>query len=152
MYRTCFILIVVVAAASIAHAQTGSEVKLELKAGESAVVGPEGLVVGFDGVPSDSRCPTGVLCIWEGDAVARIWTNLESEPKETFDLHSHRSFKWKASYHGYQISLMTIAPYPHIDVPIPPGEYVASLTVTCCGSSSPVELTTWGRIKALYEE
>jgi hypothetical protein len=151
MARTSiFFIIITLAAAAAVFAQPQLNCKLDLKVGESVTVGSEGLVVGFDAVTGDSRCPIGVYCIWEGDAATRLWAEIPGQERETFDLHTHGGFKRNAVYLDYVISLVGVAPYPHIDHPIPPGDYVASLTVTCCSSASPVELTTWGRIKALY--
>jgi hypothetical protein len=116
--------------------------------GESAIVGPEGLTVGFDRIHGDSRCATGSLCFWEGDAAAGIWARLLPSSRKDFVLHSHRGFEWKVYYGDYQVELIAVAPYPVIDDPIPPAEYV--VTVKVSGGPAPDDESTWGRIKALY--
>jgi len=53
-------------------------------------VGETGTVAGLDltlvGVSGDSRCPAGVSCVWQGDAVATVRARAEGTD-ETFELH-----------------------------------------------------------------
>ena len=46
-----------------------------LKPGQSASVQDGALRVRFESVINDSRCPRGVTCIWEGDAVVAVSTH-----------------------------------------------------------------------------
>jgi hypothetical protein len=151
MKRTCLILVIaLVACAAVASAQPSLGKPFVLKVGETAIVGPEGLTVGFPRILGDSRCPLGVLCIWEGDAAGLVSAKLPSREGKEYDLHTHRSFQWKVTYHNYEVSLVNIAPYPYVDSPIPPEDYVVTLVVA--DVASPVDISTWGRIKALYSE
>lgn len=150
MFRTCLIVTTaVLAAAAAATAQPSIGKPFDLKVGESATVGPQGLTVGFSELLSDVRCPIGLLCFWEGDATAQMWANLPGESREDFQLHTYGGFKWKFLYEDYEITLTRISPYPVYEEPIPPGDYVATVQVD--GGPVPAENSTWGRIKALYE-
>ena len=51
---------------SAAPVPLGREFTLEV--GQSALVDDSGLRVTLLGVADDSRCPTDVQCVWEGDA------------------------------------------------------------------------------------
>jgi hypothetical protein len=119
-----------------------------MKVGEVLTIG-ENLRLGFDGVLMDSRCPENAFCIWEGDAIAKMWAVDPSIDKVTVELHTHRGFQWQFTFGEYHIALVDVTPYPKLDERIDPNDYIAIITVT--GISTPVEMTSWGRIKALYE-
>jgi hypothetical protein len=44
----------------------------ELALGESVMVEGSGVTLTFEDVPSDSRCPTDVVCVWAGNAQVRV--------------------------------------------------------------------------------
>jgi hypothetical protein len=48
------------------------EYQFELKYGRSRVL-PNGLKLGFKELLSESRCPIGVVCVWEGKADISLW-------------------------------------------------------------------------------
>jgi len=149
MFRT-FVLVTValLAAVAAATAQPSVGKPFDLKVGESQTVGSHGLIVGFGEMLGDSRCPTGLLCFWEGDAVAQLWADQPGESLQDFQLHTFRDFKWKATYGDYEITLIRISPYPVHESTIPPGDYL--VTVLVDGGPAPAEASTWGRIKGMY--
>jgi len=154
MSRTCVFLVgvaLVVAVTGVASAQPSLGKQFDLKAGEAAVVAPDGLTVGFDRILGDSRCPTNVYCFWPGDAAGVLWARLPSRDKKAFELHTFRDFRWKVTYHHYEITLINVAPYPHEGVPIPPQDYVVTV-LAVDADAAPAEASTWGRIKALYDQ
>lgn len=124
-------------------------VTLELGVGESKTVGTDGLVIGFDHVTGDSRCPTGVLCFWPGDAAAQIWADHPSQDKTTVLLHTYYDFQKSFSYAGYVVTLVAVDPYPVYGKIIDPNDYVTTIAILG-NSESPVQPATWSRIKALY--
>ena len=149
MFRTCVIVtMAVLAATATATAQPSIGKPFDLKVGESVTVGSQALIVGFGEMLNDGRCPLSLYCFWEGDATAQMWTNLPGESPQTFQLHTHRGLKWKFQYGAYDITLTRISPYPVDQEPIPDGIYVATVQVD--GGPAPAEISTWGRIKALY--
>lgn len=46
--------------------------QFELRPGDDAQAGKTGLFVRFDSVSQDSRCPTGVQCVWAGNAAVKL--------------------------------------------------------------------------------
>src|SRR5206468_687048 len=52
-----------------------------LAVGQSLLVGDTGLRVTLARVSNDSRCPTGVQCVWEGDATAAVEVAGASAPR-----------------------------------------------------------------------
>jgi hypothetical protein len=132
-----------------AASQKPLSVPFDLAVGQSEIVGDEGLRVGFDTVPLDSRCPLGAVCIWEGDAVADMWAERPLHPRAYFKLHSNPTFDQDTKYEGYKIFLVAINPYPIIDFRIDPNDYVITVLVTKTSVST--KGATWGRIKSIYD-
>ena len=100
----------------------------QLTAGGSATISSENLQVGFDQVPSDSRCPRGTQCIVAGNATARVWLSKPPRGREQRDLGT--STGTNAVYDSYRITLTTLSPYPEAGATIRPSDYVATLVVT----------------------
>ena len=58
----------------------------------------------------DSRCPEGVVCIWQGEVTVKgEWT--ENNSKSTFELHSVLTDQQKQP-EGYTLKLVDARPYP----------------------------------------
>ncbi|MEP7382703.1 MAG: hypothetical protein ABI910_13525 [Gemmatimonadota bacterium] len=108
----------------------------------SAVVarGPVGHDVGdvwmtLSDVPSDSRCPQGVACVWAGDAVAAINVHPGCYKAgclaPSFGLNLHTQLEPKAGDAlGYHVQLLAIRPEPVHDSPTDPTRYVAWVRVS----------------------
>ena len=103
--------------------------EFELRPGQAVVVTDEDLQITFEGIANDSRCPTGVVCIWEGDATARLRVRLGGSESE-MELHTNPSSAQRATVGGYQVALLRVAPYPTAGQSIPAGDYRATLEVT----------------------
>ncbi len=95
---------------------------VELHVGDVARLDdPEPMTIRFLDVPTDSRCPKGVTCVWEGDAEAVFEVRLGDEAMEV-GLHTHGG---RATFAGY-----VPAPYPVEGRPIELGAYVATVEMT----------------------
>lgn len=149
------VLVLVLAPAGRSSAQADLGEPFTLAPGESLAVGAHSLVVGFHGILGDCRCPTGVVCFWEGDAIASLWALTPTLPApELFELHTcsnpnvhfcHRT----ADILEHHFALQDVSPYPVWDAPpIPPEDYRVTLVVTAVDVA--VEPRTWGAVKGLY--
>lgn len=100
----------------------------ELQVGETATF-PD-LVISLDSVSNDSRCPSDVVCIWEGNAEVYITVSMDNDETVT-TLHSNGGEKYpkEALVNGYTIKLNALSPYPESDRIIKPEEYMATLTI-----------------------
>ena len=78
----------------------------------------------FEAVPSDSRCPTIVVCFWSGDAAVVL-----AFPDNSDTLHTHLEPQ-EIRRDGYDIQLISLSPYPVYPEPIPQDDYVVKLRVT----------------------
>ena len=93
--------------------------------GESTLLPAAGVSVTYVALVSDSRCPTGVTCVWEGDAAVRV--EMESlGQRVTAELHT--AFQPRSVALGdVVVELLEVRPYPAIDHLADPA--VASMVV-----------------------
>lgn len=82
----------------------------------------------LDSIVNDSRCPTGVVCVWEGDAVA-AFTFTKNNTVRSFKLHTNSKFQNDTILEGFTIQLVQIIPYPISDQTIDPDDYRAEINV-----------------------
>jgi hypothetical protein len=85
------------------------------------------LVVRFNGVSGDSRCPADVFCIQGGSAAVRI---TAASARSTHDYELHTGDMRPVVHEGFSIALIQLSPYPFSSRTILPGEYRATLKVT----------------------
>src|SRR5262245_19271212 len=100
----------------------------DLKVSEAVTL--QGLKITFEGVSEDSRCPTGVQCVWAGDAAATF--TLERPPAAALQctLHTNGRFERQTDYDTFVVKLEDIKPYPKQNSGIASGDYRATLIVT----------------------
>ena len=114
-----------------------------LRVGQQVTIAGEALTVRFEGVPSDSRCPTGVQCIWAGDATVQVVLSKDGKAAG-FELHTNLDPK-TATYLNYTIELVSLAPYPTTKGPIPQSQYRATFIVR--KTAGAIRLTTDGTVQ-----
>lgn len=96
----------------------------------------ENLSIRFIDVHSDSRCPTNVVCFWEGVAEIKLGLQINSEPEIIIPI---KIFGYvdieNSSRHecvdtlGYRISLMEMNPYPADPGEYDYSEYIATISI-----------------------
>ena len=104
----------------------------DLKFGQSADVAGTNLRLTFTRVAGDSRCPTDVVCVWEGDAEIAIRIDRGGTRVGNAELHtSPRTGGLRAvDLDGQHVlHLESVAPATHSSRRIPDAEYVATLLV-----------------------
>lgn len=75
----------------------------------------------------DSRCPEGVVCVWQGEVTVKgEWTKNNS--KSTFELHSVLTDQQKQP-EGYTIKLIDAKPYPKYGDDSRPEELLITLLI-----------------------
>ena len=85
----------------------------------------DGITMEFSGI-EDSRCPSDVICVWEGQA---ILTFLIYDDTENHAI-TYATGKVLTAYHGpYEIKLLEIQPYPTSTKDISE-EYIATLSIS----------------------
>jgi len=73
----------------------------------------------------DSRCPIGVICVWEGEATVYLYVRME----EVHDLVLSTVRQPKDTIQNFEIELMDVSPYPHISQEIKQEDYRVTLKV-----------------------
>lgn len=99
-----------------------------LQVGGSATL-EGGLWITFGSVMEDSRCPTDVQCVWEGNAEIAIEVGTADEPAVLLRLNTNTGFATEATFRSYTISLIDLQPYPST-APKTVEPYRASLVVS----------------------
>jgi hypothetical protein len=102
--------------------------ELHLAAGETATV--DGLTVKFTGVSADSRCPQGVQCFWEGDAVVELAVAEPPTPGSALELHTAGRYPREGTYGRYRIELMVLTPQPKEGEGVPPDAYRVTVRIS----------------------
>jgi hypothetical protein len=94
-----------------------------LKVGQQARIAGADVTVLFKAVPSDSRCPVDVQCVWAGNARVQLAAGGQELGLNTGE--DPRS----ARLNGHTIELTKLEPDPHSETQIPPANYVATFVV-----------------------
>jgi hypothetical protein len=85
--------------------------------------------VSFDSI-SDSRCPIGVLCVWEGNASVRLILKHDGENTTTFRLNTNSSFLTDTLVNGLRFELIDILPYPEVDKDYQLDDYILRMHIS----------------------
>jgi hypothetical protein len=116
-------------ASNKAPTQPGAASKVTLQPG-SQQTPFTGLYVTLISVSNESRCPTGVTCVWQGDAEVKLGVSSDTlDLTAPISLHTGIEPR-QAEARGYVIRLDSLKPYPNASSPIPQSEYRAFVTVT----------------------
>ena len=131
MSTTSFLVLLLLAASCGTSPSSPRSVPLAeeftLTPGQTAQVEGADLFVTFDSVSSDSRCPEGVNCIWEGDATVVVSIRMGDQPASQRELHTPRNSETDAG--SYRLRLVRLVPLPRADASPAPGDYRATLLV-----------------------
>ncbi|HPR30724.1 MAG TPA: hypothetical protein PLK12_01455 [Prolixibacteraceae bacterium] len=106
----------------------GDTIQLLMK---ETLTGPvPGMALTFDSVLTDSRCPSQVVCVWEGDAAVQLVVNWNDEC-DTLVLHTHGGNQMPSAVtlNAYRYQLNKLSPYPETVDPIPQSAYKSELII-----------------------
>ncbi len=102
----------------------------DVRVGQTVQIAGETLTVTFERVAEDSRCPTNVKCVWEGDAVVRVTLQGQNAERGTLNLHTQAAAAREADFQKYRLRLVQLVPWPKDSGGIPAETYIATLVVT----------------------
>jgi hypothetical protein len=111
----------------------GSSDVVQVRVQSSAPVA--GGTIRFDSLLTDSRCPTGMMCYWEGEAVIRVqWTRMTRTADFTLKLSGSTTAQHSDAHIpfdtlGYRFTLQQLDPYPDPNIRIAYGAYLATIRV-----------------------
>jgi len=107
-----------------------------LNFGESKVLMPDILRVEFQRLLEESRCPSDVICVWEGRARIGLLLQTPADSIQVELLLPGFATQGDTLAHqpvdtlGYRMTLMQLDPYPKSDRPTRPSDYKALLKVS----------------------
>jgi hypothetical protein len=102
--------------------------QFKLKVGQEVVVKEAGIKVSLNAIVEDSRCPTGVQCIWAGNGKVSVKLSKTKGEAVSVELNTNAGPK-SSAYQGYEVRLLSLDPYPKNGVKINKDDYVATLEV-----------------------
>lgn len=83
----------------------------------------------LDSVLNDSRCPIGVYCFWEGNAIVRLKYQKYNSKPVIFDLNTHKEFSSDTIIDRYKFTLLGLTPYPVAHQIIAQKDYKAKILI-----------------------
>ena len=91
----------------------------------------ENISFSLDSIINDSRCPSNVTCIWEGNAEVKFRFSLNNI-ETNFTLHTNGGFNFNTDtiIDNYKIELINLYPYPEDPGIIPQHDYVTEILIT----------------------
>jgi hypothetical protein len=90
----------------------------------------------MDSVLNDSRCPTNVQCVWEGNAEIRFLFKVDSIQSDfVLNTHGGSPFNSDTIIGGYSIKLLDLSPYPEDPGEILQVEYFSEIILAATTAS-----------------
>ena len=113
------------------------DTRFQLKIGQTALIESKNVSVRFLNVTEDSRCPSDVVCVWEGQVTILLSIMHNDQELGDFALTIRGGDETLAdkTFDGYSIEVMQVEPYPKASEPTQPSDYVATLLVSKISSS-----------------
>lgn len=102
--------------------------RVTLRAAESVVVEPRGVVLQFAEVVSDSRCPSDVTCVWEGDAEVSVRAVADDGASGDLRLHTKMEPR-SAEFAGLVVRLVELRPFPKQGAPTRQADYEVTIEI-----------------------
>jgi len=108
----------------------GLDQEFTLNIGQTALIQAENMTIKFVEVTSDSRCPQGVTCIWEGEVNCSVEIIKDNHPFEMILTQSGLSDQLVTQVFGGYVIIYHVEPYPKNSNQIPSDEYRLIMTIT----------------------
>lgn len=128
IFRIGLFIAILVVAGTIMNTAAQSNPEMTIKFGEDKKVCEAEISVAFVEMVVDSRCPIGVECIQAGNAVIRLKLTQGNGEHQTFTLETAKEDE-KFDFDGYEISLISVDPYPKADTAVTKEAYSVRISV-----------------------
>lgn len=111
---------------------TNLEELFQLKINQIASIDSDNLKIKFLNITEDSRCPSDVVCFWEGQATIVVNTLKNDQDLGDFSLTSRAGHEDLAvkNFDRYSIKLKKVEPYPKTTQKIELSDYIVTLIVS----------------------
>ena len=105
--------------------------EFSLSVNQVALIESENLELKLLEVKNDSRCPSGVQCIWPGQVEIVIHAKTDNQSAELILIDQAGDANLASqTFDGYEIKLIEVTPYPQKDQTIEIEDYNATLVVS----------------------
>jgi hypothetical protein len=112
------------------HVEAGLGQEFSLAIGQSAQIAGENLVIKFEEVVEDSRCPKDVVCVWAGRVSCAVEITYNGSPYRMVLVQPGLTDQHIGeTYEKYQLTF-NVEPYPEAGKAISKDEYRLLLTVS----------------------
>jgi hypothetical protein len=111
---------------SVIVAEPGTAFSLPL--GRTATLGDNGSRITFRRVTEESRCPSSVVCVWEGDAKIEVTVSSDGGPSAS-RIFSLKTPNNEGSVGDLFVRFVSLVPYPETPDPSTQRAYVAELVI-----------------------
>ena len=107
-----------------------------LKLGQARILHSENLIVGFNELIDDSRCPEDVVCVWEGEAKIGLWLQISGQDTTFLPLTIPGFVTAESQVHAssdtlsFHFMLQQLDPYPNTTQQRGPAAYEALLVIS----------------------
>jgi hypothetical protein len=106
-----------------------SGTRVVLAPGEARPIPETDSTLTFVRVVADSRCPTGVTCIREGDAAVLVRIDVRGSAATDLTLHTSGPAPREGAVDNILVTLLDVSPYPREDHSPRADEYRATLLI-----------------------
>lgn len=114
--------------ADVMQSPVANSDQFQLKINQTASLEHDTIKVKFLNVISDSRCPTDVTCVWEGEA--KITVNIMKDGQNLGDFNlTDRAGQNNQVFDGHHIQIAKIDPSPMSDKKITLSDYVVTFII-----------------------
>lgn len=128
MVAVSFLLAASLAFAGAAPVQTLDQ-DVSIPVGKSVSVKGTGLVVRFERVLNDSRCPSDAQCVTAGDATVLVTAATGGAAARRYELHTDEGAR--DAVHGqFRLTMIGLKPVPSATRPVRASDYVLALRVS----------------------
>ncbi|AHB14067.1 MULTISPECIES: hypothetical protein [Dehalococcoides] len=129
LFAGLVILALPLSACSAAIPVAGLDQSISFPPGQSCSIAGEDLIIKFVGVVSDSRCPEGVQCVWEGEVTVQMEIKYGGAKTKFYMVKRGAGGDAVANFGIYTLSF-NVTPYPIAGTEITKDQYRLLLTVS----------------------
>lgn len=119
-------LILTLVFGSIVSAQSNGTLKVRVN--QQKTHARSKLKIQFVALVEDSRCPVGAQCVWAGNAKIRVKITDARGRSETVEMNTNMGARG-ASFGGYAVNLVDVAPRPAENVRLNRNAYTATFEI-----------------------
>ena len=123
----CSVTFVVLQQSAFAQTNLFLDLPIGLKIGETADIDSELKMTLLE--VEDSRCPTDVVCVWQGTVSATVQFQKGAQDLGVFSIPME-TLEDEQTFDGYYVRLTNVSPYPQSTEPIQATDYVLTFFVS----------------------